>query len=250
MTDAPATPNTGEVELVLGELERLHDRCERGIGLHSEITQDLAALDLRTHAALPEGTDAFHLYRSRMRGHTEYWEKTLNGYVSRRDCKNISRRIAVLREALVELGRVVPAKREPTGWARVDRGLDTAREKLAAAQYEEDYQGVGLLCREALISVAQAVYDPERHPATDGVSPSETDAHRILAAFIAAELADSSNEATRRHAKAALNLANDLTHKRTATFREAAMCAEAVTSTANLIAIVSGRRDIDPAKGA
>jgi hypothetical protein len=109
---------------------------------------------------------------------------------------------------------------------------------------------VGLLCREALISVAQAVYDAERNPPTDGVSPSETDAYRILEAFIAAELAGSSNEATRGHAKAALSLTNDLTHRRTATFREAAMCAEAVTSTANLIAIVSGRRDTDSVKGA
>lgn len=140
-------------------------------------------------------------------------------------------------------GRMVPAVREPTGWARVDRGLDTARRTLATSKHEEHYQSVGLLCREALISLAQAVYERAKHPPIDGVEPSQTDAKRLLEAYIAVELAGQANEATRRHATAALRLANELTHKRTATFREAAMCTEAVTSTANLIAIVSGRRD-------
>jgi hypothetical protein len=140
-------------------------------------------------------------------------------------------------------GRVAVPTREPTGWLRVDRGLDAARRALAAAKHEEDYQSVGHLCREALISLAQAVYDQARHPALDGVDPSETDAKRMLDAYIAVELAGPANVATRGHASAALRLANELTHRRTATFQEAAMCVEAVTSTANLVAIVSGRRD-------
>ena len=65
----------------------------------------------------------------------------------------------------------------------------------------------------------------------------------MLEGFIAAELAGSSNEEVRRHAKAALALANSLVHRRTATFREAAMCAEASTAVVNLLAIISGRRD-------
>jgi len=132
---------------------------------------------------------------------------------------------------------------EPTGWPRVDRGVDKIREKLETSSSEEDYQIVGLLCREVLISLAQAVYDPLLHIPIDGSSPSDTDAKRMLEGFIAKELSGSSNEEARRHAKAALDLANGLQHRRTATFREAAMCAEASTAVVNLIAIVSGRRD-------
>jgi len=132
---------------------------------------------------------------------------------------------------------------EPTGWARVDRGVDNIREKLETSSVEEDYQAVGLLCREALISLAQAVYDPTLHPLPDGSSPSDTDAKRMLEGYIAAELAGSSNEEIRRHANAALALANSLVHRRTATFRDAAMCAEASAAVINLIAIASGRRD-------
>lgn len=132
---------------------------------------------------------------------------------------------------------------EPTGWVRVDRGIYEIRRRLEQAKNEEQFQAVGLLCRETLISVAQVVYDPQRHPSTDGVMPSDTDARRMLDAYIAVELAGGPNEAVRRHAKAALTLAVDLQHHRTADYRQAALCAEATTSVVNLLAIISGRRD-------
>lgn len=132
---------------------------------------------------------------------------------------------------------------EPTGWARVDRNIDKIVRVLANAHNEEDYQAAGLLCREAIISLAQAVYEPERHPSLDGVTPSETDAKRMLENYIAAELAGSSNEALRKYVKDAYQLAVTLQHKRNATFREAALCVEATRSLVNSIAIVSGQRD-------
>lgn len=132
---------------------------------------------------------------------------------------------------------------EPTGWSRVDRGVEEIRRRLEQSKVEEHFQAVGLLCREVLISVAQVVYEPQRHPTDGGAQPSETDAKRMLDAYIATELSGHPNEGVRRHAKAALSLANDLQHHRTATYRQAALCAEATTSVVNLVAIISGRRD-------
>ena len=40
------------------------------------------------------------------------------------------------------------AEREPTGWERVDRCLARARTQLDTASSEEEWQSVGLLCRE------------------------------------------------------------------------------------------------------
>lgn len=134
---------------------------------------------------------------------------------------------------------------EPTGWDRVDRGVYEIRRRLEQAEVEEHFQTVGLLCREVLISVAQVVYDPQRHANEDGMQPSKTDAKRMLDAYILSELSGGTNEGVRRHAKAALALANDLEHHRTATYRQAALCAEATTSVVNLVAIISGRRDKD-----
>ena len=70
---------------------------------------------------------------------------------------------------------------------------------------------------------------------------SETDAKRMLEAYIAASLAGTSNEHLRKHARAALDLALHLQHKRTASIRDAALCSEATTSVVNLIAIIDGR---------
>ena len=54
--------------------------------------------------------------------------------------------------------------------------MNSMNHRLLSAETEEDFQAVGLLGREALISLAQAVYDPDAHPPLDGVVPSETDA--------------------------------------------------------------------------
>lgn len=144
-----------------------------------------------------------------------------------------------------ERGTGPHASADPTGWPRVDRALGEMRTTLERANTEEQFQAVGLLCREILISLAQTVYDPNRHPPVDEVLPSDTDAKRMLDVYIAVELAGKSAEAARRHAKASLDLANDLQHDRTARFRDAALCGEATASVVNIIAVVSGRRDPD-----
>jgi hypothetical protein len=130
-----------------------------------------------------------------------------------------------------------------TGWTRVHRTVGELRDRLAPASKEEQFQAVGLLCREALISVAQAVFVPEKYPTLDGVAASPTDAKRMLEAYIAVELGGGSNDEARKHARSALDLAVKLQHTRTAAFRDAALCVEATTSVINIIAIVSGRRD-------
>lgn len=131
---------------------------------------------------------------------------------------------------------------ELTGWERVDRALPEAHRLLAAASNEEQFQAVGLLCREILISLGQAVFDASRHPTLDGKEASSTDAKRMLEAFIHSVLDHDANEYVRKHARAALDLAVNLQHKRTATYRDTAICLEATASVVNLVAIVAGRR--------
>lgn len=133
--------------------------------------------------------------------------------------------------------------REPTGWDRVDRALAKARRTLESAAYEEDFQSVGLLCREVLISVGQQVYNPEIHQASDGKVPSPTDANRMIEAFFMDAAAGSSNETVRKYAKSSLQLAVELQHRRTADFRVASLCLEATSSVVHTVAILAGRHD-------
>lgn len=130
-----------------------------------------------------------------------------------------------------------------TGWERVDRTVGEMRNRLASAENEEQFQAVGLLCRDGLVSLAQAVYIRANHPPLDGIEPSSTDANRMLESYIAVEMKGDANEELRRYAKASLRIANALTHSRTADFRSAAICVDATTTTINVIAILAGKRD-------
>lgn len=173
------------------------------------------------------------------------WSSEIEAWQPRRDFVSNLYRPVIDQLTGQRFERATALADEPTGWEGVDRTVDKARHQLDIASDAEDFQQVGLLCREILTSLAQAVYDPDIHLTNDDKQPSATDAKRMLQAYIMAELGGSSNEAARRHAKSSLDLANDLQHRRTATFRTAALCAEATTSVVNIIAIVSGRRDPD-----
>jgi len=125
----------------------------------------------------------------------------------------------------------------------VDRTLAKARTRIDTASGEEDYQAIGLLCREVMISLAQAVYDPAIHFSEDGVLPSPTDANRMLEGYVAHSFPGESYKEVRAHARAALSLALNLQHRRTATRKLAALCLEAATSATAVIAIISDRSD-------
>jgi hypothetical protein len=133
-------------------------------------------------------------------------------------------------------------------WDKVERNINEAITQLEHANTEEQFQSIGLLCRETLISLAQTVYDSELHTTIDGVSPSSTDAKRMLEAYLIYELQASSQEAARKFAKAALELANDLQHRRTATFRDTSLCLEATNAVIKVVALVSGKSEFS-AKG-
>jgi len=111
--------------------------------------------------------------------------------------------------------------------------------QLNSASAEEDFQATGLLCREVIISLAQAVYDPAIHDSLDGVVPSDTDANRMLEAYIQFAFPGGSFKEVRSHARASLALALNLQHRRTATRQLAALCVEATGSTTAVISIIA-----------
>jgi hypothetical protein len=113
-------------------------------------------------------------------------------------------------------------------------------ERLRTADTEEQFQTVGALAREVLIWLAQTVYDRELHGVLeDGKDPSDTDARRMLEAYIERELKGGTNEETRRFAKAAIALAPAVAHKRTATRREATLCAVATETMIQVVEVLA-----------
>ena len=166
-----------------------------------------------------------------------YWREHLGGYAERR--MFVRKLFSPTIDSVASRPSLQATDREPTGWERVDRTISKARAALEAARAEEDWQAIGLLCREAIISLAQAVYDPAIHESDDGVVPSGTDANRMLEGFIAYAFPGPSNKEVRAHARASLALALNLQHRRTATHQLAALCVEATSSTAAVISIIA-----------
>lgn len=127
---------------------------------------------------------------------------------------------------------------EPTGWEKVDRSILFMREQLQKATHVEQFQSVGHLGRETLISIAQQVYDYDIYGCDEGSKPSKTDAKRMLRAYIGAELNGKSNEGLRKFSKATIDFANELTHDRSATKREAMLGYVGVSTVARIVKIL------------
>jgi hypothetical protein len=128
-----------------------------------------------------------------------------------------------------------------TGWRVIERSIKEIQHRQIKAISEEQFQAIGLLCRETIISLAQAIYSEEKHPTLDDIKPSKTDAKRMLDAYISKELQGGTNEVLRKYARACNDLANDLTHRRTATAKDAALCSSATISLVNLMGVLENR---------
>lgn len=88
----------------------------------------------------------------------------------------------------------------------------------------------------------QEAWDPAKHPILDGTVVSNSDAKRMLEAFIAVELLGEANEEVRALTKSAMKAALALQHKRGADFKTAALCAEGAVSVVGMVAILAGKR--------
>jgi hypothetical protein len=166
------------------------------------------------------------------------------------DFSTYRERRAFIREMYSSLGKALEENEEPemisvtvdlTGWERIERSILEIKSRQSEAQKEEQFQVVGLLCRETIITLAQSVFNAEKHPILDGAKVSKTDAKRMLEAYIAVELSGSSNEKLRKYAKSTLDLANELTHKRTATKKDSSLCSVATLALINFIGTIEGR---------
>jgi len=164
-----------------------------------------------------------------------YWRDNLPSYASRR--LHVSEIYQPLEE-LVESHHGQSVDLEPTGWPKVDRQMTVAVSRLKFATNEEDFQAVGFLCTQVMISLAQAVRD---FASFDGDEPSESDAKRILEGFVLNQLPGGSNEEARKAVRSTISFANAVKHDRGATYLTAALCLEATRSSVSQVALLAGR---------
>ena len=137
---------------------------------------------------------------------------------------------------LISFVRAAP---EPTLWDKVNRQVTAMRDQLTRAASEEEFQAVGHLGREVMISLAQAVIDPIEAIGEDGKLPSSTDASRLLEAYIGKTLPGRGNEALRGAVRRVVKATSAVLHDRNATAKDAALIAELVSSSVQLVHILA-----------
>lgn len=132
---------------------------------------------------------------------------------------------------------------ELSDWERINRTVVKIKQSSSVARNEEDFQQIGLLCRDVIISLAQAVFNPSVHGSTDekGTEIGKDDAVRMIGNFINFCLKGSSNEELRAYAKTTNKLANNLTHRRNASKQDMLLCVSATIALINFIGIIENK---------
>ena len=125
-----------------------------------------------------------------------------------------------------------------TGWVKIDKSILEMKNRLDVASTEVQYQTIGMIGRETLITIAQQVFDFNKHGRLNDVEISKTDVKRMLEVYLNYELNELSEKVI-KFAKSAVDLSNQLTHDRNATKLEAELCLIAISSVANLIKTIA-----------
>lgn len=189
------------------------------------------------------GLDPVHKYNDLWDWYNDYNNKELTTYQSRRTY------LKELFEPLIntlqnsEESNLNLIGYEQTGWKKIDNGITRMKEILTSANQTTDYQSVGMYGRELLITLAQIVFDKEKHPSTDGTEIGKADSKRMLNAYIHYCMNKKSKEREIKFAKSSIDFSNELTHNRTASAMDAELCYNAVLSTIHIIHVLNKYND-------
>lgn len=124
----------------------------------------------------------------------------------------------------------------------IEHALSEVFTALQASSTADDFKAIGLRCREFLISLARGAFDPAKHGQADEPLPGPSDSKRMLDSYMRAELGGGSHEDARRFARAAVQLADAVTHKHAANRLDAALAVTATECVAKLVALISGEQ--------
>lgn len=128
-------------------------------------------------------------------------------------------------------------------WEDIGRRMIKIKKAVSNASDIEDFQSIGLQCREVIISMGKTVYNPSIHGETkeDGTIIGNSDAVSQLSNYIRHRLKGKENEELRSYAKATNKISNALTHGRTSSKTEMLLCVNATVALINFIGILEGK---------
>lgn len=126
--------------------------------------------------------------------------------------------------------------RKVTGWPRVDEEISELRRHFESASTQQDYSNVGNDCVAILEALSATVYDHSRHQRGDDAEPPVASTKARLDRYVEVEFAGAENAELRKLARATIELAQAVKHRRATVSRiEAGIAADAVILLANML---------------
>lgn len=126
--------------------------------------------------------------------------------------------------------------RKATGWARVDEEISELRRHFETASTQQDYSNIGNDCVAVLEALSGVVYDHARHGRRDEDEPPVSKTKDRFDRYIEVELHGPSNAELRKLARATIEVAQAVKHRRDTTTRtDAGISGDAVILLANLL---------------
>lgn len=123
-----------------------------------------------------------------------------------------------------------------TGWPRVDEEISELRRHFESASTQQDYSNVGNDCVSTLEALSAAAYDHASHGRPGEDEPPVAKTKDRLDRVIEVSLVGKENAYLRKLARASIELAQAVKHRReTATRTEAGVAADAVILLANMV---------------
>lgn len=130
-------------------------------------------------------------------------------------------------------------------WKDIKNDITKLEKDCHRAESTIDYQNIGNSCRTLLIKVARLVYNPNIHGNTreDGKEIGNAEAVAMFANYFSYKLPSEKNKKLRVYAKAANDLANELTHKTTAMKQDMQLAVSATIHLVYIVGMIEGRID-------
>lgn len=123
-----------------------------------------------------------------------------------------------------------------TGWPRVDEEISELRRHFETASTQQDYSNVGNDCVSLMEALSATVYDHNCHQRSDDAEPPVSSTKIRLERYIEVELVGPDNAELRKLARATIEVAQAVKHRRTTISRtEAGIAADAVILLANML---------------
>ncbi|MDD2378061.1 MAG: hypothetical protein PHE05_04450, partial [Bacilli bacterium] len=145
-----------------------------------------------------------------------YWSINLDNYAKRRVY------FSKLYEETLKLikttnsNNVVNFQLEYTNWDTIDRTITDIKKQYNEATTPAQFNAIGAMCRSVYDCLADVVYKNEYHTDTTIPFPNDNQYKKKLLEFVLFKLDSKTNKDFRSHCKSMIDLADELTHKKTA----------------------------------